>query len=57
MHEAQLGAVDFGSEDVWTCVTCRACVQRCPRGVEIIDVMRAIRRAVASLGIGVVLML
>jgi Fe-S oxidoreductase len=54
MHEAQLGAVDFGSEDVWTCVTCRACVDRCPRGVEIIDVMRAIRRAVASLGIGVV---
>ncbi|MCJ7670399.1 MAG: 4Fe-4S dicluster domain-containing protein, partial [Dehalococcoidia bacterium] len=54
MHEAQLGAIDFGSEDVWTCVTCRACVQRCPRGVEIIDVMRAIRRAVASLGIGVV---
>jgi len=54
MHEAQLGATDFGSEDVWTCVTCRACVQRCPRGVEIIDVMRAMRRAVASLGIGVV---
>ncbi len=54
MREAQIGATDFGSEDVWTCVTCRACVQRCPRGVEIIDVLRAIRRAVASLGIGVV---
>jgi Fe-S oxidoreductase len=54
MHEAQLGATDFASEDVWTCVTCRACVKRCPRGVEIIDVIRAIRRAVASLGIGVV---
>jgi len=54
MHEAQLGITDFGSEDVWTCVTCRACVQRCPRGVEIIDVMRAVRRVVASLGIGVI---
>ena len=54
MHAAQLGAVDFGSEDIWTCVTCRACVQRCPRGVEIIDVMRAMRRAIASLGVGVV---
>lgn len=54
MHEAQLGATNFGSEDVWTCVTCRACVQRCPRGVQIIDVMRAIRRAVASLGLGIV---
>ncbi len=54
MREAQMGATDFGSEDVWTCVTCRACVKRCPRGVEIIDVIRAIRRAVASMGIGVV---
>jgi len=54
MHEAQLGITDFGSQDVWTCVTCRACVQRCPRGVEIIDVIRAVRRVVASLGIGVI---
>ncbi len=54
MHEAQLGATDFANEDVWMCATCRACVQRCPRGVEIIDVMRAIRRAVVSLGVGIV---
>jgi Fe-S oxidoreductase len=52
MHEAQLGVTDFGSEDVWTCCTCRACVQNCPRGVELIDVFRAIRRSVVSLGIG-----
>ncbi|MBN2186987.1 MAG: (Fe-S)-binding protein [Dehalococcoidia bacterium] len=54
IHEAQLGATDFGSEDVWACATCGACVQRCPRGVEIIDIMRAMRRAVVSLGIGIV---
>ena len=54
MHETQIGVIDFGSEDIWTCVTCRNCVQRCPRAVEIIDVMRALRRAVVSLGIGVV---
>jgi len=54
IHEAQLGATDFGSEEVWLCATCRACVQSCPRGVEIIDVMRAVRRAVVNLGIGVV---
>jgi len=54
MHEAQLGATDFANEDVWICATCGACVQRCPRGVEIIDVMRAIRRAVVSLGVGIV---
>jgi len=54
IHEAQLGVTDFGSEEIWLCATCRACVQCCPRGVEIIDIMRAMRRAVVSLGIGIV---
>jgi len=54
IHEAQLGATNFGGEEAWLCATCDACVQRCPRGVEIIDIMRATRRAVVSLGIGVV---
>ncbi len=51
MHQSQLGLVDFEAEDMWTCVTCRNCVQRCPRGVEIIDVMRSLRRAIVSLGV------
>ncbi|MFC1937380.1 (Fe-S)-binding protein [Chloroflexota bacterium] len=51
MHQAQLGLVDFESEEMWLCATCRNCVQRCPRGVEIIDVMRAMRRAIVSLGV------
>ncbi len=51
MHQAQLGLADFESEEMWMCATCRACVQRCPRGVEIIDVMRAMRRAIVELGI------
>ncbi|MFC1993309.1 (Fe-S)-binding protein [Chloroflexota bacterium] len=51
MHQAQLGLVDFEDEDMWRCVTCRNCVQRCPRGVEIIDVMRSMRRAIVSLGV------
>ncbi len=46
MHRAQLGLVDFEDEDIWTCATCGACVKRCPRGVEIIDVMKAIRKVV-----------
>ncbi|MFH1087842.1 MAG: 4Fe-4S dicluster domain-containing protein, partial [Chloroflexota bacterium] len=54
IHQAQLGLTDFASEDMWTCVTCRACVERCPRGVGIIDVMRALRRAIVSLGIATV---
>ncbi len=52
MHQAQLGLPDFEDEDMWLCVTCKACVDRCPRGVEIIDVWRSFRRAIVELGIG-----
>jgi len=51
MHQGQLGLIDFEGEDIWLCATCNNCVKRCPRGVEIIDVMRALRRAVTELGI------
>lgn len=51
LHQTQLGLVDFDSEDIWLCATCNACVARCPRGVEIIDVVRALRRAIVGLGI------
>lgn len=52
LHQAQLGLVDFEAEELWLCATCRACVDRCPRGVEIIDVMRALRRIIVGLGAG-----
>ena len=51
IHQAQLGLSEFEAEDMWLCVTCGACVKRCPRGVEIIDVMRALRRSITSLGV------
>ncbi len=52
MHKAQLGLIDFGDEeDIWTCATCGACVARCPRGVEIIDVMKAFRKIIAEMGV------
>ena len=51
MHKAQLGLIDFDDEEIWTCTTCGACVARCPRGVEIIHVMRAFRKVVAELGV------
>lgn len=51
IHEAQLGVVPFEAEDLWLCVTCRQCVERCPRGVEIIDVMRAMRRLLVPDGV------
>ena len=51
IHLAQFGLVDFKTDDMWLCVTCRACVQRCPRGVEIMDLMRALRRVIVELGV------
>ena len=52
IHETQLGLVDLEDEDIWTCVGCRACVQVCPRGVEIPDIMRALRRVIVEVGAG-----
>lgn len=51
MHQGQLGLIDFEDEEVWLCATCGACVQQCPRSVEIIDIMRALRRVVVEVGI------
>lgn len=50
-HQAQLGLVPFESEDVWLCVTCGRCYQRCPRGVDSIEVMRSVRRLLIPDGV------
>jgi len=45
IHTGQIGLLlEVGDEDNWLCATCGACVTRCPRGVEIIEIWRAIRR-------------
>src|SRR4030066_1214709 len=49
--QAFLGGVPFEPEALWLCPPCRNCVQRCPRGVEIIDVMRAMRRLLVPEGV------
>jgi Fe-S oxidoreductase len=51
VSEARLGVVPFESEELWLCTTCGSCVQRCPRGVEIVDVMRALRRILVPEGV------
>ena len=51
INQAKLGVIPFESEDLWICATCRHCVDRCPRGVEIIDVMRAMRRLLVPDGV------
>jgi len=52
IHQAQLGLTNFEAEDMWLCVTCKACVDRCPRGVEIIDIWKALRRVISEVGAG-----
>ncbi len=51
INQAKLGVVPFESEDLWLCATCGRCPQRCPRGVEIIEVMRALRRLLVPDGV------
>lgn len=52
LREAQLGLTDFAGEEMWTCATCDACVDQCPRGIEIVDFMRNLRRVEVELGVG-----
>jgi len=52
IHQAQLGIVDFEDEAMWLCATCDACAEQCPRGVQIKDIMRAVRRTIVELGVG-----
>jgi Fe-S oxidoreductase len=39
---AQLGFEEIG-DYMWGCSTCKFCVDRCPRGVELIDIVKAVR--------------
>jgi len=49
---SQLGIVNFESEDLWKCVTCKSCVQQCPRGFEIVDLMKSLRKIIVTEGVG-----
>ncbi|MEW6663723.1 MAG: (Fe-S)-binding protein [Thermodesulfobacteriota bacterium] len=42
--QSRYGLVDLDDQDWWLCSTCNQCVNRCPRGVAITDVIRAARR-------------
>jgi Fe-S oxidoreductase len=50
LRQASLGLEGYEQEDLWRCVTCRTCVTRCPRGVDMIDVMRACRAVMLEAG-------
>ncbi len=43
MRQAQLGLFDPRSDNTWLCTSCLQCLEVCPRGVQIPDIMAALR--------------
>jgi Fe-S oxidoreductase len=50
MHLGQLGLSGYEETTLWRCVTCRRCVDMCPRGVGITDVVAAARSLMVDIG-------
>ena len=51
LHMAKLGIRDVIKEDaVWLCSVCYNCVEKCPQGVEITDVIRVLKNKAALEG-------
>ncbi|MBN1249599.1 MAG: 4Fe-4S dicluster domain-containing protein [Anaerolineae bacterium] len=52
MHLIQAGeeAAVLSSPDIWRCVSCYSCANRCPRGIEITDLMADLRRLAVAKG-------
>jgi len=52
IRKAQLGLKDdiLNSNDLWMCTTCYTCAERCPRGVEIVDIIIALRNIASEEG-------
>ncbi len=44
VRQATFGLPEIDGDDMWLCTTCGRCPQRCPRGVETIDVSVSFRR-------------
>jgi Fe-S oxidoreductase len=50
LRQASLGLEGYEQEALWNCVTCNTCVVRCPRGIDLVDVMRATRAVMLEAG-------
>ncbi|MFA5312578.1 MAG: CoB--CoM heterodisulfide reductase subunit C [Methanomassiliicoccales archaeon] len=52
IRKAQLGLKDdvLGSDELWMCTTCYSCVERCPREVEIVDIILLMRNMAVQKG-------
>jgi heterodisulfide reductase subunit C len=52
IRKAQLGLKDdiLPTDDLWLCTTCYSCVERCPREVEITDIITIMRNMAVKKG-------
>ncbi|MDF1516239.1 MAG: 4Fe-4S dicluster domain-containing protein, partial [Anaerolineae bacterium] len=50
MIQAGMEQEVLSSNDMWRCVSCYSCANRCPRGIEITDLMADLRRLALSKG-------
>jgi Fe-S oxidoreductase len=44
IREASFGLTQIESDDIWRCTTCGTCPQRCPRGVDQVELGVSLRR-------------
>lgn len=53
IRRAQLGMEEevLNSPDLWMCTTCYSCMERCPRGVEIVDLITLLRNLAVEKGV------
>ncbi|MHC1604833.1 MAG: CoB--CoM heterodisulfide reductase subunit C [Candidatus Methanofastidiosia archaeon] len=52
IRRAQLGFIEdiLSSEDLWYCTTCYTCVERCPRSIDITDIILTLRNMAVKEG-------
>ncbi|MFH2001800.1 MAG: (Fe-S)-binding protein [Planctomycetota bacterium] len=48
IREAAFGLTEIESEDIWRCTTCGNCPEKCPRGVDQIELGVALRKLAAN---------
>ena len=51
VRQATFGLTEIENEDIWRCTTCGTCTQRCPRGVNQIELGVSLRRIATEYGV------
>lgn len=51
VRQASFGLTEIEQDDIWRCTTCGTCPQRCPRGVNQIDLGVSLRRIATEYGV------